>query len=1393
MAKVKYFDRVNDLKSIDLEAKHPPFDIEVLRAKGFVSKIASRLFRSPLTLLKLLRWVCPTFRFGEFVLVTRADDVREVLTNTKVFTVPFGTEMRVVSGGGDFILGTNDGVVYRAQKKIILKAFPPQDMASSINQITVKQAQRSLRSISAEFDPIEDLIKPSALAVCDEYFGLVIGNKERFYQSSLAVSSLLFADIFGNADVRQLAMSGAKYMLEVIDLSIRKSRASSSAPVTALDKLVEAHIANPDDVPLKDIRAIMMGMVLGFLPTTMLGSGNALEVILRKAEAREAIKAAIEKDDDSQLEAAVAEAMRFNPIQLGPFRRCEQDYIVAEGTRRKKKIAKGSLVIPSTLSAMFDPRSIDQPDEFIPGRDSQDSMIFGYGLHSCIGAPMARAFSTQIFKKLISLPGLRSRNGKAGRMTRIGIFPESIGMAWDQVEQYGDQEQSLSTICIPIKNEDELPALQSALESLGNVACASPEISAGDQRLVNALLFSDDVHFASGCISPAHYKQEKQLEPPHLLFEVSGDQQEHLLVNNFAGTLEPFLGDVIRRACDFSNNDSLSSIFMSHRIRKIDPLNRNLGLNFNGTPGHGVKRIKKEAELSNAIYDLVLSKRVSPATNSLDRLKLIREEVASSGRFNWAFTSVRNRLTESEKGLFRYLIDYLCQRWALAPFLTIIFFIFVNFKILGGMQQGTWANLGQLGAAISMTVVGAILLIGSIASAIIAYLRRLEKSDPADLILPNQENYDEVTGRENQLKHNHMFSVSRIKPSFIRPLLLRGVLWSIKLAAGYKNPPGILSVISSIHFARWVRVPGTRQLIFYSNYGGSWESYLEDFITKGSAGLTSIWSNTEGFPRTRYLSQKGAKLSEPFKYWAREQQRPTPFWYVAYPNLTTSEIRKNAEIREGFARIDDVREADQWFSLFGSSYRPRAGLDKANIQSLVFGGMGKRLPHSKLLFVSFSTESKKQSIKALMRHIVNRVDFGETLKADHCCQIAFTYRGLQRLGMSAEDLENRTFPNVFCQGVNSVARSRILGDFGESHPDNWDWGDGDNEVDFVLLSYFENESQAKSSLEETRKLIDDAGARVVWEQDCDVKRDDTGAAVEPFGFADGISQPIIKGTRRSQHTDQVDHLIAPGEVLCGYPDQRDNISPSPVVGIGKDIFNVLPEEPFQPRQDSQKDFGFNGSYLVIRQLQQNVKAFESFCETKAQELNVIGEQDDITPEWIGAKMIGRWKDGRPLVRFSAENRQTDVDNNFRYREEDPQGLQCPLGAHIRRANPRDSLGDDTETQMSLSNRHRILRVGRPYHRASTDEQGLMFMCLNSDIERQFEFVQQTWLGNTNFHGLMGESDSISSGECPMTKKFTIPSDQGSVTLSGFQSFVTTKGAAYFFLPGRQALNFLINL
>lgn len=148
------------------------------------------------------------------------------------------------------------------------------------------------------------------------------------------------------------------------------------------------------------------------------------------------------------------------------------------------------------------------------------------------------------------------------------------------------------------------------------------------------------------------------------------------------------------------------------------------------------------------------------------------------------------------------------------------------------------------------------------------------------------------------------------------------------------------------------------------------------------------------------------------------------------------------------------------------------------------------------------------------------------------------------------------------------------------------------------------------------------------------------------------------------------------------------------------------------------------------------------------------------------------------------------DNDFLFGIEDPLGLRCPFGAHIRRANPRDSFDPGSQDQIDISNRHRILRVGRAYVAEEGENNGLMVMCLNGDIERQFEFVQQTWMGSEAFHGLSGERDPLAGNKAGCPNGFTIPTREGPVRLASMSRFVTPRGGGYFFLPGKALLEFL---
>jgi deferrochelatase/peroxidase EfeB len=183
-------------------------------------------------------------------------------------------------------------------------------------------------------------------------------------------------------------------------------------------------------------------------------------------------------------------------------------------------------------------------------------------------------------------------------------------------------------------------------------------------------------------------------------------------------------------------------------------------------------------------------------------------------------------------------------------------------------------------------------------------------------------------------------------------------------------------------------------------------------------------------------------------------------------------------------------------------------------------------------------------------------------------------------------------------------------------------------------------------------------------------------------------------------------------------------------------------------------------------------------------------------------MIGRWReDGASLVRHptppGTPGHHTDeTDNDFLFGTEDPDGLRCPFGAHIRRANPRDSFDPGSQVQIDITNRHRILRIGRKYADGGdgSGKPGLLFMCLNTDIEGQFEFIQQTWVLGRDFQGMQNDGDPIVDPhreECQ--RSMSIQTPLGPLRLPPMQQFVTARGGSYFFMPGREAVKFLARM
>jgi hypothetical protein len=196
----------------------------------------------------------------------------------------------------------------------------------------------------------------------------------------------------------------------------------------------------------------------------------------------------------------------------------------------------------------------------------------------------------------------------------------------------------------------------------------------------------------------------------------------------------------------------------------------------------------------------------------------------------------------------------------------------------------------------------------------IAVLRMKERTDKVQDGPPDPDHVRRLQDEEDFAAQNHLSSVIPIKPGVFRKVVLRLVLLAINLVARVLAVNGRLGDIPSIHFAHWSMIDGNRHLLFVSNFDGSWESYLGDFIDKAAYGLTAVWSNTVDFPRTRFLAFEGAADGPRFRAWARAKQCSTDAWYTAYPDATMATIDNNTSIREGLFKTLDEKGTAEWLA-----------------------------------------------------------------------------------------------------------------------------------------------------------------------------------------------------------------------------------------------------------------------------------------------------------------------------------------------------------------------------------------------------------------------------------------------------------------------------------------------
>ena len=464
-----------------------------------------------------------------------------------------------------------------------------------------------------------------------------------------------------------------------------------------------------------------------------------------------------------------------------------------------------------------------------------------------------------------------------------------------------------------------------------------------------------------------------------------------------------------------------------------------------------------------------------------------------------------------------------------------------------------------------------------------------------------------------------------------------------------------------------------------------------------------------------------------------------------------------------------------------------------DIQGNVLAGFNK--DHQALLFVVFSSAAAGRAFVSSAAGNVASVDevaafngafrssvarAGSERRAPTATwvNLALSHAGLILLERPLEEL--REFPEEFRAGMRG--RAAVIGDTDASAPSQW-LAPFRDDLHAVVIVAADRSVDLDAEVSHQEQLAKATGVEVAFVQRGDARADEPGH--EHFGFKDGVSQPGVRGFTEPQNPDDENQgvpgqdLLWPGEFVLGYPRQAG-------VGGGEDAGAVSASGPA---------WTANGSYLVFRRLRQDVAGFRAFV---AETARTQGMSEDL----LGAKLVGRYKSGAPLAITGAKSRDpgashpallTDAEiNNFEFAEDDPNGDVVPLAAHIRKAYPRDEDtpdGGEEDTQT-----HRVLRRGIPYGESlpagaasnDGDDRGLLFLCYQASISRQFETIQRHFVNDPDFPEAGAGQDPIIT-QSPATGSFTLPGGRPN-HIALMTRFVTTTGGEYFFQPSISALS-----
>jgi cytochrome P450 len=379
-----------------------------------------RILRNTLPILVL------PFKGRRYALVTRYDDVQEVLLRPNVFDVIYAPKIAVIMAGDNIFLGMPDSDQATRDKTTMRMTAPRAEAVARVKPETARLAAEVMDATSGRVDIAMELTQDVTTRLFGAYFGTPGRTVKELSDQARLLFGFMFADLTDDPAKRAAAEPVAADLRQYIEGLIAARKQARGRQDDVLERCLQLQDLGLPGMTDRDIRNNLIGLIVGAMPQAPMLIPQLFDTLLDRPMELAAAQAAALAGDDARLSRYVFEASRFYPLTPGLFRTCTEDYRIAGGTWRARTIRKGTFVMAATRSAMFDGRRVTDPQSFRVDRPDYNYFHFGYGMHECFGLYMNRVMVPEICKAVLRRPNLRRAAGEAGRLRMDSIFPMSL-------------------------------------------------------------------------------------------------------------------------------------------------------------------------------------------------------------------------------------------------------------------------------------------------------------------------------------------------------------------------------------------------------------------------------------------------------------------------------------------------------------------------------------------------------------------------------------------------------------------------------------------------------------------------------------------------------------------------------------------------------------------------------------------------------------------------------------------------------------------------------------------------------------------------------------------------------------------------------------------------------